>query len=155
MTTTGDLARTFGKSNNAIKGWIKKHKVYFSEGAQGIGNRNRTFNDNDIQLIGTINSLVNEGLNHDAIGKRLAEGYRETDIGRDVVPVTDAKQIIDASTIRQELEFVKAERDRLLEERDKSDAKVELLIEKVRELTHELGLAEGELNYRRSKDKDD
>ena len=155
MTTTGDLARTFGKSNNAIKGWIKKHSVYFSEAAQGIGNRNRTFNDNDILLIGTINSLVNEGLNHDAIGKRLAEGYITEDIGRDVIPVSDAKQIVDASIIRQELEFIKAERNRLIEERDEFKDKVEGLTEEIKQLTKDLGLAEGELRYRRSQDNKD
>jgi len=154
MTTTGDLARTFGKSNNAIKGWIKKHSVYFSEAAQGIGNRNRTFNENDILLIGTINSLVNEGLNHDAIGKRLADGYITKDIGRDVIPVSDAKQIVDASVIRQELEFVKTERLRLIDERNTYKNKVDKLTEEIKQLTKELGLAEGELHYRRQQDKD-
>jgi DNA-binding transcriptional MerR regulator len=161
---TGDLVKQFGVSDTTIRRWVAEFGEYLSSNAQQIHSKHRSFTADDFLVLATIHVLSKEGYSLSAINDKLGQGYRVEDVsaatvgytdGR-MVPATAIEQIIDAAEIRVELESLKIERDRLLDELGterqrniEKDQRIEQLQKDIRELQRELGRAEGELSYRR------
>jgi len=103
-------------SHTTIYKWIKRFDSYFSDAARS---GRREYSQEDLDILATIASLSIEGLNYDAIEKRLDSGERvafeETTLGVDsrMIPAVAVEQMLDATEIRIELEQVRAERDKL------------------------------------------
>lgn len=172
---TGDLVKQFGVSDSTIRRWVREFTKFLTES----NSKHRSFTSDDFIVMATINHLSNQGYTLDAIRGRLDEGYRIENISTEtvgysdgrMVPAAAVEQIIDSSELRVELEQVKSDktiltlqlqdaRQELVELREKYEQQgrghkeeLETLNNKIQELQHRLGLAEGELLYRRKLDE--
>jgi DNA-binding transcriptional MerR regulator len=169
---TGDLAKLFGVSQTTITRWIDEFSDFMTDRAQKIGVSQRAYTEADILALATVAKLsVEDGLRFPQIKERMQAGERVehpgvANFGVDhrVVPAQAVENLVDASVLRNELEQVKIERDRLIElvskfedkieaVRAEKDGKIEEFQSRIAELQHRLGMAEGELTYRRELDK--
>lgn len=165
---TGDLVKLFGVSNKTIQNWVKEFENFLSDGAKKLDGRQSIFDSHDFIIMATIAELSQkEKLPYSVIQEKLVSGYRIEDVsaatvgyedGR-TVPAAAVEQIIDATSVRVELEQVKAERDKLLDMLNQKEKRERELIEKldnmqnqIAELQRQLGRAEGELNLRRQQE---
>lgn len=157
-----DLAAKLNTTHTSISNWIKRFDLYFSD---NVKQRNRSFTQEDLDLLATIAKLSASGMSYDLIEQQLQSGERvnfeDTTLGTDtrMVPAMAMEQMIDATEIRMELERTRSDLARALDmletERSTSDTlrdKIDALQQEIRTLERELGRAQGELDYRRSKD---
>jgi DNA-binding transcriptional MerR regulator len=152
-----DILSKLNITNTTLKNWIDRFAGYFSETAK---QRNRSFTQEDLDLLATIAKLSASGLTYDAIEKHIAMGEREifedTTLGTDtrMIPAAVVEQVVDSTKIMIELEKTKSELAKALDMLETERGRVETLQREVRELERALGRAEGELEYRRKQDKD-
>lgn len=172
MPSLRKVGEKLGVSDTTIADWIAHYSEYFSNSATKTG-RARSLTENDLDILATIANASHDGLNRDDITEKLAAGDRieftGTILGTDtrMIPAAAAESMIDATEIRTELEITKSALNKALNtiETERKDHKKELheasesyksevqdLQKQIAELQHKLGLAEGELNYRRQLD---
>ncbi|MBZ0309831.1 MAG: MerR family transcriptional regulator [Anaerolineae bacterium] len=134
MLTKAEIGRRLDRSHTTIKNWERQYSRFFS------GERHYT--QEDIEVFATINALLLEGIGHDAVEVKLDEGYRVSLVGANLIPVSEAKQVIDASALRKELDYM-----RQLYEQEKTahDETRQRLTDEIRRLERELGRLEGRL----------
>lgn len=159
---TGDLAKLFGVSNTAIQNWTSHYADILSD-KRG---KHRYYNEKDVLILATVAKLSADGFSHEKIREKidageLVESPTEANFGVDtrMIPAAAVEQIVDSTELKVELEQIKYERDRLLDTvqelkrgmSDKDD-EIKALNAQIQELQHKLGLAEGELLYRRKLD---
>jgi DNA-binding transcriptional MerR regulator len=173
---SGDLARLFGVSSEAIRQWTEVFAEFLSDDAQAKNMRQRLYNETDVLVLATVARYSADGLSRAHIREKLAAGDRVehpgiANYGVDtrMVPAAAVKQLVDATELRIELEQIKAERDKLIEmldsertqsrERDiQLRAEIKNLQDQVVQLQRELGRAEGRLEeidrLRKQKDEE-
>jgi DNA-binding transcriptional MerR regulator len=160
---SGDLARLFGVSSEAIRQWTEVFAEFLSDEAQAKNTRQRLYNDTDVLVLATVARYSADGLSRAHIREKLTNGERVehpgiANYGVDtrMVPAAAVEQLVDATELRIELEQVKAERDKLLEMLDNERTQgrerdtqlrneIKLLQDQVVQLQRELGRAEGRL----------
>jgi DNA-binding transcriptional MerR regulator len=164
---TGELSQRLGVAPQTIANWINVFSDYFSDGAQALNTRNRSYEENDLIILFTIAKLSHQGMNYDAIRERLKAGERIENLstvqfGTDTAMIarSTAESWLDAAAIKTELEITQKERDRLITELQQikdqlsqQQGENKTLLERIAQLQHDLGLAQGELNYRRQLDE--
>lgn len=157
---TGDIEKQFGVSGTTIRRWVTEFKSFFSDSAVKKDSRNRSYTADDFVVLATIHSLSAQNFPYDAIREKLESGYRvEESVSQTVgytdgrmVPAVAVEQIIDSTTVRVELEALKIDHARLMEELESErarvadrDQKIQVLQDRIADLQHKLGLAEGRL----------
>lgn len=153
---TGDIARYFGVSERAVQRWVKEFEKYLTPS----NTRHRVYSDDDMRVLAVVAKYSHESKTYDEIRERLEAGERveSEDLtplyGSDtrMIPAAALEATLDATEIRVELESVKLERDRLIEDleaersaHDQTRQKVEELQNQLAALQRELGRAEGRL----------
>jgi len=138
---TGDLAKLFGVSDTTIRSWVREFSDFFSKSHT----KQRTYTDEDVQVLATVAKYSHAGYQLSHIRERLEAGERvenpgEVSYGVDtrLVPAAAMEQMIDATELRIELEQIKSERDRLVELLDKSEEQKESLRREVKDLQEEM-----------------
>lgn len=154
---TSEIARKLGVTTQSINVWVKEFDDFFSEHVKSA--RNRSFTADDLDVLATIaKGSRQDGLGYDAIRERLINEEREhfeaTTFGIDapMVAQSTAQTLVDIARVQSELEFVKAERDRLADEMQtkneaiaERDQRIAALQKEIADLRERVGRAEGKL----------
>lgn len=169
---TSDIARKLGVTTQSLNVWIGEFNDFFSDHARRA--RNRSFNESDLDVLATIAKASREnGLKYDAIRELLISGHRDqfeaTTLAIDspMVAQSTAHALVDIARVQSELEFIKAERDRLIEEMtgkdaaikerdqriDDRDQRIAALQKEIADLRERVGRAENEVEMRRKEDE--
>ena len=154
-----ELAQKLGVTTVTLGAWIKNFEEFFSAAANLKAGKHRSFTQSDLDTLATIAQLSGQGLNYDAIRKRLNESgdripFEAVNMGLSPAVISDnVQQIVDSAGIRAELETAKAQLDFYmaeLEKRDQQlsdkDAAITQLHQTIRELSERAARAEGRLD---------
>lgn len=115
-----EAARLFGVEPNTIKNWTNRFEGFFSSAARLPQVRKRVYNEDDLVILASIAALGDQNFTYDEIETELKKGFRADapthvpGYDKRVVPAAAVEQLVDASSIRNELAKVTEERDRLL-----------------------------------------
>ena len=147
---SGEIAKLLGVDSSTIRRYTIEYGRFLSNRAGAV----RTYTADDYAVVATIRHLYQSGYSGREIVQQLEDGFRvdTTDmtvvglLDSRVIPVTVAEQMVDASSIRAEVESLRAERDRLAALLSGKDEKIESLQAEVIRLNRELGQLEGRLS---------
>ena len=156
MTTykPAQVARMTGISTSSVKVYTTRHTSHFSPGATPEPGARRYFSENDAKVLAFIAHYTNQGVNHDEIAAKLADG--ELSAFEWMPPATtgqDARQTSQEGPQQETalvlIQHMAAQLDaatsREIEQRDRAREREEALQEEINSLQHDLGLAQGEL----------
>lgn len=144
---SGEIAKLLSVDGSTIRRYTRD----FSEFLSKQDSPTRSYTLQDYEVILTVRTLYKDGFNEKAIRLKLAEGFRISSedtaavglLDNRVIPMTVAEQMVDASTVRAEVDNLKMERERLLEIIKSKDERIEELQERLIDLSRQLGQLEG------------
>lgn len=140
MRKTNDVATMLDITTETVRDWCKRYADFLSDNATPNMGGTRSFTDDDILIFTTINTLRNQGMNHDQVLEQLNEGTRIEDVGVDydqllATPQGRAMTIQQLKNLNERISQLETDNEHMLNE--------------LRQKERELGKLEGELEIER------
>ena len=153
MYTTGELADLLKIHTNTIRVWCSDYAAYLSSGAGArTKSSSRSLSERDALILATIADLRAKGLSHTDIRVSLDNGNliealpvapspeeQEAREAVTMVPIADLNRALD------QIMVLRAERDRLISERDSAVISEREANTRINDLQREIGRLEGQI----------